>query len=370
MRVLVTGGAGLIGSHVADDLLGAGHEVTVLDNLDPEVHPRGAPDWLRPECRFVQGDIRDAAALDRALAGCTGVIHLAAYGGFSPRFSKIVDVNCTGTARLFEAVRRSGRIERVVAASSMAVYGEGWYRCAAHGAFHGTPRPLARLERGDWSMACGACGASAEPAPISAASDARPESAYASSKFFTERLTLSEGRDLGIAAVALRFFLTFGPRQSVHNAYSGICSIFSTRILNDLPPVVYEDGRQTRDMIYVTDVSRAVCLAFEDPRAAGRVFNVARGRSVAIGDFARMVARVHERDVEPECDGRFRPLDSRHMLGDITDLAALGFRPEVDIAEGLERYVEWIRGIGDVREYFGEAERTLRAAGIVRRTTG
>jgi dTDP-L-rhamnose 4-epimerase len=366
MRVLVTGGAGLIGSHVVDDMLGAGHDVTVLDNLDPEIHPAGAPDWLRPEARFVEGDVRDPEALDSALQGCTAVVHLAAYGGFSPQFSKIVDVNCTGTSRVFEAIRRSGQVARVVTASSMAVYGEGWHRCADHGAFHGAIRSVERLDRGQWTMPCPTCGEATSAAPIPEASDVCPESAYASSKYFGERLTLSEGRDLGIATTALRFFLTFGPRQSVYNAYSGICSIFSTRVLNGLPPVVYEDGRQSRDMIFVADVARAVRLALEDPRAAGRVFNVARGQSVEIGDFAKRVADVHGVAMEPECDGRFRPMDSRHMLGDTRELAALGFEPKVGLQAGLERYVEWIRGLGDVREYFGEAEKRLKASGIVR----
>lgn len=366
MRVLVTGGAGMIGSHVAEELLRGGHEVTVLDNLEPQVHRNGAPSWITAETRFLHGDVRDPAALDRALEGCQAVVHLAAYGGFSPEFSKIAEVNCTGTARLFEAIRRSGNVRKVVTASSMAVYGEGWYRCERHGAFHGRPRERERLERGDWSMGCPSCGASAQAERIPESSDALPASPYACSKFFQERLTLAEGSVLGIAAVALRYFLTFGPRQSVTNAYSGICSIFSTRLLNGLSPILYEDGQQLRDVVYVEDAARATRLVLERHEADGCVFNVARGEGVTIAEFARAVAAAHGLFLEPESGRRYRPLDNRHMLGDPSALQALGWKPQVDLREGLRRYVEWVRGLGDVAEYFSGVERELRRVGLVR----
>ena len=366
MRVLVTGGAGLIGSHLVDRLLSAGYEVTTLDNLDPEVHPRGAPDWLAADARFVEGDVRDPRALDGALEGCPGVFHLAAYGGFTPEFSKIADVNATGTTRLFEAVRRQGRIERVVAASSMAVYGEGWYECDDHGVFHGFPRSVARLERGEWELPCPRCGASTAAAAIPVDSATRPASVYACSKAFTERVTLCEGRDLGIPTAALRYFLTFGERQSVHNPYSGICSIFSTRLLNGLAPVVYEDGAQTRDMIHAADVAAATQCVFESDAMGGRVFNVCRGATVAIATFARHLAAAYDVDIEPVSGRRFRPMDNRHMLGDARELVALGWRPSVGLQEGLERYAAWIRSLDAVGESFGAAELRLRSAGVVR----
>ena len=368
MRVLVTGGAGLIGSHVVDALLARGHEVTILDNLEPEVHPEGRPDWVPSAARFVEGDLRESAVLDDALTGCDAVIHQAVYGGFSDDFSRMADVNCTGTARLFEAVRRSGRVRKVVTASSMAVYGEGWYACAEHGAFHGTVRDVGARERGQWEVACGHCGAPTAPHPIPESSDVTPHGTYACSKYFEERLTLSQGQELGIAAVALRYFLTFGPRQSVHNPYSGICSIFSTRLLNGLAPVVYEDGRQTRDIVFVEDVARANLLALEDARADGRVFNVASGVSTTIADFATWLAEAYGIARRPETPGRFRPMDTRHMLGDARGLAALGWAPRVDVREGLRRYVAWIKTRGDVREHFTRAEERLRALGIVRET--
>jgi len=366
MRVLVTGGAGLIGSHLVDELLRARYEVTLLDNLEPEVHPSGAPDWIPRAAHFVEGDIRDPCALDTALEGCTGVFHLAAYGGFSPEFSKIADVNCTGTARLFEAIRRSGGVTRIVTASSMAIYGEGWYRCDAHGPFHGQTRDATRLERGEWSMVCPRCGGPAEAHPIPESSDVQPAGAYACSKQFSERLTLAEGRELGIGATALRYFLTYGPRQSVHNPYSGICSIFSTRLLNGLPPVVYEDGLQTRDMIHVEDVARATRVVFERPETQGRVLNVAHGEGIGIAELARRLATALERPIAPDCPGRYRALDNRHMLGDATALRELGWEPRVDLEEGLARYVDWVVGLGRVGESFGRAEERLRASGIVR----
>jgi dTDP-L-rhamnose 4-epimerase len=366
MRVLVTGGAGLIGSHLADELLARGYEVTILDNLEPEVHPHGRPSWVPQGARFVEGDVRDAAALERALEGCSGVFHQAVYGGFSPAFSKMSDVNCTGTARLFEAVARGGRVERVVTASSMAVYGEGWYRCAEHGPFHGETRDAAARERGRWELACPRCGAETVPHPIPESSDLRPHGTYSISKLFQERMTLDKGTELGIHSVALRYFLTFGARQSLFNPYSGICSIFSTQILNGKRPVVYEDGSQTRDILVADDVARACRIVLEDPRAAGRVFNVASGRSTSVADFARLLARAYGSDVEPVCPRRFRLMDNRHMLGDASALRALGWSIEVPLEEGVKRYVEWIRAQGAVGEYFSRAEARLRELGIVR----
>jgi dTDP-L-rhamnose 4-epimerase len=366
LRVLVTGGAGLIGSHLVDELLGRGYEVTILDSLDPVVHPHGRPAWVPREARFVEGDVRDPAACDRALEGCEGVFHQAVYGGFSPEFSVMADVNCTGTARLLEAVARSGRVGRIVTASSMAVYGEGWYRCAAHGPFHGAARTVAAREAGRWEMPCPDCGADAAAHAIPESSDARPHGTYSATKFFQERLTLSFGQDHGIHAVALRYFLTFGPRQSVYNAYSGICSIFSTQILNGIAPVVYEDGRQSRDIVFVGDVARANRIVFEDPRAAGRALNVASGVSTRIADFARLLARAYGREIEPSCPGRFRLMDTRHMLGDATALRGLGWEPEVPVEAGVRRYAEWILAQGDVGQYFTEVEARLRRLGIVR----
>ena len=362
----MTGGAGLIGSHLVDELLAHGYDVCILDNLDRSVHRHGRPAWVPREVRFVEGDVRDPSAVERALEGCEGVFHLAVFGGFQPEFGTMADVNCTGTMRLLEAVTRSGRVSRIVVASSMAIYGEGWYSCAAHGPFHADARPLSSREAGRWELPCPRCGGDAAPHPIPESSDARPHGTYSASKFFQERVTLSFGRDQGLHAVALRYFLSFGPRQSTSNAYSGICSIFSTQILSGLRPVVYEDGQQSRDIVFVGDVARANRLVFEDARAAGRVFNVATGVRTGIADFARLLARAYGRELEPVCPGRFRVMDTRHMLGDATALRALGWEPLVPLEEGVRRYAAWIGTQGDVREYFTEVEARLRRLGIVR----
>ena len=362
----MTGGAGLLGSHLVDELLAHGYDACILDNLDPSVHPKGRPAWVPRGIPFVEGDVRDPAALDRALAGCEGVFHLAIFGGFQPEPAAMADVNCTGTARLLEAVARAKRVSRLVVASSMAIYGEGWYACAADGPFHAEARPLASREAGRWEVACPRCGADALPHPIPESSGARPHGTYSASKFFQERATLSFGRERGLHAVALRYFLSFGPRQSLHNAYSGICSIFSTQILAGRRPVVYEDGRQSRDIVFASDVAAASRLAFEDARADGRALNVATGVSTGIADFARRLARAYGRDTEPVCPGRFRAADTRHMLGDASALRSLGWRPRVPLDEGVRRYADWIGTQGDVREVFSEVEARLRRLGIVR----
>jgi dTDP-L-rhamnose 4-epimerase len=217
-------------------------------------------------------------------------------------------------------------------------------------------------------VACPTCGADCVAHAIPESSDVQPHGTYSNSKFFQERLTLNQGVEMGVHAVALRYFLTFGPRQSVYNPYSGICSIFSTQILNGKQPVVYEDGRQTRDIIFAEDVARANRLVFEDDRAAGRVFNVASGVSTTIADFARLLANAYGVEVEPETPSRFRAMDTRHMLGDASALRELGWRPQVSLEDGIRRYAAWIRSQGDVAEYFTQAEARLRELGIVRET--
>ena len=370
MRVLVTGGAGLIGSHLVDELLAHDYEVTILDNLEPEVHPHGRPDWIAREARFIQGDVRDGRTLEEALEGCEGVFHQAVYGGFSPEISRIADVNCNGTARLFEAIARSGRVGRVVTASSMAIYGEGWYRCDEHGAFHGHARDVGDREQGRWEMYCPECGDACAADRIPEHSDVLPHGVYANSKFFQERITLNQGVEQGIHAVALRYFLTFGPRQSVYNPYSGICSIFSTQILNGVSPVVYEDGAQSRDILVAPDVARANRIVFEADAAAGRVFNVASEQSTSIAEFARMLAAAYGVEVEPSVPNRYRVMDNRHMLGDASELRELGWSVQTPLRQGIEHYAEWIRSQGEVGEFFTRAEQSLRELGIVREARG
>jgi len=303
----------------------------------------------------------------RALEGVDYVFHQAAYGGFAPELTKMTDVNACGTARLFETIRTANLpVRKIVTASSQAVYGEGKYQCPRCGPCYPPLRSVDQLERGDWTMRCPQCRGTVSPQPIDETAPVKLNGTYHLTKYFEERMTLSLGRDWGIPTVALRYMLTYGPRQSVFNPYTGICSIFSTRILNDLPPVVYEDGRQTRDFVFVEDVARANLTVLESEAASGRVFNVGTGVAVQIADFARLLAAAFDKSREPLIPGEFRPMDFRHLVADTRALRDLGWQPLVPVEEGVRRYANWIQSLGRPAEYFTKAEQVLKQMRIVR----
>ena len=365
---LVTGGAGLIGSHIVDAAVAHGWNVRVLDSLEPQTHRRGRPDWVPEAVEFVKGDVRNRRDWERALAGVDIVFHEAAYGGYMPEIAKFIHVNAYGTALLLETIRdRNLPVRKVVLASSQAVYNEGAYACPDHGRFYGQTRPIAQLQSGDYAMHCPVCGQPSAPVPTDEAAPMGGENVYAISKADQERLLVSWGRATGIPTVALRYSCTFGPRQSVFNPYTGVIAIFCTRLLNDLPPVVYEDGQQSRDLVFVEDVARANLLVATDDRADGGIFNVGTGQAAAIGDLARLLADRLGKPIPPHLPGEFRPGEMRALISDISRLAALGFAPQVSLSDGIDRYLAWIATQGEIGEYFAAAERRLRKRRVVKR---
>jgi dTDP-L-rhamnose 4-epimerase len=365
---LVTGGAGLIGSHIVDQALAAGWRVRVLDNLQRQTHRHGRPSWLPEAVDFVHGDVRNRRDWRRALDGVEVVFHEAAYGGYMPEIAKFIDANGVGTALMLETIRDQALpVRKVVVASSQAVYNEGAYRCPGHGSFYGTTRPIAQLERGDYDLRCPRCGASSTPIPTDEDAPTGGENVYAISKMVQERLVLAWGRATGIPVVALRYSCTYGPRQSLFNPYTGVIAIFCTRLVNDLPPVVSEDGRQSRDLIYVEDVARANLLVAGDERADGGVFNVGTGRAAAIGDLARLLGERLGKPVAPHLPGEYRPGEMRALISDTTRLGALGFAPQTDLSTGIDRYLAWVREQDEIADYFGAAERLLRRRRVVKR---
>jgi dTDP-L-rhamnose 4-epimerase len=368
---LVTGGAGLIGSHIVDQAVAAGWEVRILDNLQRQTHRDGKPAWVPAGTEFVRGDVRHRRDWERALDGVDVVFHEAAYGGYMPEIAKFIDANGVGTALMLETIRdRRLPVRKLVVASSQAVYNEGAYRCPEHGHFYGTTRPMAQLEAGDYAMHCPRCGAVATPVPTDEAAPTGGENVYAISKMIQERLVISWGRATGIPVVALRYSCTYGPRQSLFNPYTGVIAIFCTRLVNDLPPVVYEDGGQSRDLIYVEDVARANLLVANDERADGRVFNVGTGQAAAIGDLARLLARRLGKEIAPLIPGEFRPGEMRALISDTSALGQLGFEPRTDLETGIDRYLDWVRQQGEISDYFAAAERLLRRRRVVKRSAG
>jgi dTDP-L-rhamnose 4-epimerase len=365
-RALVTGGAGLIGSHVVDLFVNDGWEVRALDNLEPQTHRRGKPTWINQKAEFVHGDLRDRDTIAAALDKIDVVFHQAAYGGYMPEITKFVHVNSLGTAQMLEVIReKSLPIRKIVVASSQAVYSEGAGECPEHGLVFPAVRPVEQLRKGDWQAHCPLCRATTTSVPTPENAPVGGETVYGLTKVDQERLVLLWGKQLGIPTVALRYSCTYGPRQSIFNPYTGVIAIFCTRLLNNLPPVLYEDGEQTRDFSFVEDIARANLLAAETDKLDGLAVNIGSGHGTPIREIAEQLSDVLKIDFAPEINGEFRPGEMRHLTSDTTLARSAGYKPSVDLNEGIGRYIAWIRAQSDIRDYFSEASEILKNKGIV-----
>ena len=347
----MTGGAGFIGSHLADRLLVAGHSVRALDSLDSQVHAVGErPAYLGAEVELVEGDVRDRGALARALDGVEAVVHLAAAVGVGQSMYEIeryTSINAVGAAVLLEEVlERRDTIRKLLVASSMSIYGEGQYRNPRTGESGLDPwlRPESQLAAHEWEVFAGD-GTPLEPEPTAETKPLRPTSIYAIGKRDHEEMFLTVGAAYGIPAVALRFFNVYGERQALSNPYTGAAAIFSSRLLNDRPPLVFEDGEQTRDFIDVRDIARACEFALEQDGADGRTVNVGTGRPTSILEVARVIAEGLGKEIEPEVVNKYRAGDIRHCYAD-TSLATelLGFRAEISFEAGMQELLSWLEG--------------------------
>jgi dTDP-L-rhamnose 4-epimerase len=322
----------------------------VLDSLDPQVHGTGATRarHLPPDVELVHASVCDAAAVDRALDGVASVVHLAAQVGVGQSMYAIVpyvDENVRGTAVLLDRLANAGRrIKRLVVASSMSIYGEGRYRCSSCGPVAPRPRPLAQLQAREWELRCPICARTTTPAPCDEDKPIVPTSVYAVTKRDQEELCLCVGRAYGIGTVALRLFNVYGPRQALSNPYTGVGAIFSSRLLNGQRPLVFEDGRQSRDFIHVSDIVEAFCLALERDDVADVALNVGTGRSTSVAGLAETIARALRVTLAPEIVGRFREGDIRHCVADVSRIERhLGFRARMTLDKGVEDLVAWAR---------------------------
>jgi dTDP-L-rhamnose 4-epimerase len=367
-RALVTGGAGLIGSHATDLLVREGWQVRVLDNLEPKTHRRGKPAWINPKAEFVEGDLRDRKTIESALDKIDIVFHQAAYGGYMPEISKYVHVNSLGTAQMLEAVREKKLpVQKIIVASSQAVYSEGAGDCPTHGLVFPSVRPVEQLQKGDWQVHCPICGEVTQSAPTPENAPVGGETVYGLTKVDQEKLVLLWGKQVGIPTVALRYSCTYGPRQSIFNPYTGVIAIFCTRLLNNLPPVLYEDGEQTRDFSFAEDIARANLLAAETHKLDGLAVNVGNGEATPIRKIAEILSQLLKIDIKPEARGEFRPGEMRHLTSDTRLICSAGYKPQVPLEEGIQRYIDWIQTQSDIRDYFSDAEQILRSKGIVHR---
>jgi dTDP-L-rhamnose 4-epimerase len=368
MRTLVTGGAGFVGSHLVRRLLELGDEVVVLDSLDEQVHTT-AP--VPPDgARFVKGDVGDRAAAADALRGVDRVVHLAAAVGVGQSMYEIaryVDQNTLSTAVFLECLlQATPRPARLVVASSMSIYGEGEYVCATHGHRSPGPRAETQLLSREWEVVCPDCEQPVEPIGTSESKPLLPTSVYAVTKRDHEELCLSVGAAYGIPAVALRFFNIYGPGQALSNPYTGVAAIFASRLLNDRPALVFEDGQQSRDFIHVTDICEGIVRALESEEAVGLAINLGVGRPVTVLDVGTALAQGLGKEIAPEVTGKYRAGDIRHCFADVSRAEkVLGFRAAVTLNAGMAHLIEWLRDQSAV-DHVDHATSQLVALGLAR----
>jgi dTDP-L-rhamnose 4-epimerase len=344
-RVLVTGGAGFIGSHLVDKLLEKGHTVRILDNLEPQVHVR-PPEYLNKDAEFIHGDLRSISDIKKALKNIEVVYHFAAMVGVGQSMYQIrryTEVNSYGTAKLLETIiSRHYNIRKIIVASSMSIYGEGAYSCQGCGMVYPKLRSEEQLKASRWEMECHDCADNVHPVATPENKPLYPTSIYAIGKRDQEEMFHAVGHSYNIPSVALRFFNTYGTRQSLSNPYTGVCAIFLSRIKNNQPPQVFEDGRQLRDFVSVHDVVQACLLSMDNKAADYQTFNVGTGKSISINDIAKLIIKLTGKKIEPVITGKFRAGDIRHCYANISSITdKLGYRPKIIMETGMKELLAW-----------------------------
>ncbi len=368
-KILITGGAGFVGSHTADQLLQQGYEVRVYDSLSEQVHGGDFPSYLSKDVEFIRGDMRNLTHLTRAVRDVEVIYHFAAAVGVGQSMYRIADytgTNTMGTANLLQAILDS-RVEpeKIIVASSMSIYGEGQYSCTDCGEVAPRVRSLQQLQQKRWEVDCPQCGRTVSPIATRESKPLHCSSIYALSKKDQEEMVLLFGRTYGIPAVALRYFNIFGTRQALSNPYTGVVAIFASRLMNGNPPVVFEDGSQLRDFVSVHDIVRANVLAMNRAEANGMALNIGSGQPISIREIAMELAGTLGVDTSIEITGKHRSGDIRHCFADISVAArVLGYQPKTKFSDGLKELVGWL-GSQNAQDRVAEAMQTLQLRGLV-----
>ena len=368
-KVLVTGGAGFIGSHIVDVLIKEGYKARIFDNLEPQVHPQGKiPIYLNKKAEFVKGDVRKRKELERAIQGMDAIFHMASSVGIAQsqyQIKKYVDVNIGGTANLFDILSEGRhKIKKLIIFSSNTTYGEGMYKCPGCGLVK-LPLREKTPPKHDWRMKCFSCKKFVEPVPTPEEVLQDCNSIYAITKKTQEEMTRNIGKTYNIPFVILRCFNVYGPRQSLSNPYTGVAAIFLSRLKNNKPPIIYEDGMQTRDFISVYDVVRASVFVLQDKRANNHTFNLGSGNPISIKKVAKTLAKLCHKKIKPIITGKFRKGDIRHCYADISRIEKiLGFKPRISFEEGMKNLVEWSRKERGI-DKFDEATLQLKKKGLI-----
>lgn len=373
-RVLITGGAGFIGSALSLRLLDRGHRVTVLDSLSPQIHGDQPSESsllkaILGKVDFLRGDVTSREDLLAALPGVDTVVHLAAETGTGQSMYAIrryADVNVGGTALLLDLIANERfAVRRLVVASSRAVYGEGKYQCVGHGIFYPTARSDADMAQGRFDHVCPICAQPLQMVPTDEASARQPSSVYGVTKLTQEQLVLAVGKALGISALAFRYQNVYGPGQSLSNPYTGILSIFSTRLRHGSPLNIFEDGKESRDFVYIDDAVDATVRGIEHPEPLVDAFNVGSGVATDVLSIATGLRRHLGGEAPIVVSGQFRAGDIRHNVADLGKVSrVLGFKPGVSFEDGLRRFVAWVRGERIESDRYEESLGELRAMGL------
>jgi len=368
MKVLVTGGAGFIGSHTADALIEEGHEVRILSNLTKRVHKDGKPLYLPKDAELIKGDVRNKEDWIKALKDVEVVFHFAAYQDYLPDFSTYFHTNTVGTSFLYEvAVEKGLSLKKIILASSQAVYGEGKYLCEEHGVFYPGIRSDEQLKKGKWDIDCPECG-HVMKSQWTDEKKVNPQNQYAISKYSQEMIGLSLGKRYHFPTVCLRYSIVQGARQSFYNSYSGAMRIFCLNLFFDKAPTIYEDGKQLRDYVNIKDVVEANLLVMKKDKADYEVFNVGGGRAYTVREFYDKVAKEFNKDIQPKLSGKYRYGDTRHIFSDISKLNKLGWEPKVPIEESIKEYKRFLEEQAEVPDILEEQMKRMRNLGVVRKS--
>jgi dTDP-L-rhamnose 4-epimerase len=347
-RILVTGGAGFIGSHLVDKLVEQGHKVKIYDNLDPQVHGKAQkkPKYLNKEAEFIKADIRNESALKKAIKNIDIIFHQAAKVGVGQSMYQVkeyVDVSINGTAQLLDIlVNTKNKVKKLIVAASMSSYGEGSYVCPQCGPMFPEVRSQENLNAGKWEHFCEKCHSQLKPIPTPEDKKLCSTSIYAITKKVQEEMVMNISKAYKLPAVSLRYFNAFGPRQSLSNPYTGVAAIFISRIKNNNPPIIYEDGNQTRDFVSVYDIVQANILAMTKPEADYEIFNAGTGSPTSINDIARVLLKLFNKNITPNVTNKFRQGDTRHCFGNTKKIEnKLGYKPRISLEDGFRELVEW-----------------------------
>ena len=370
-KILITGGAGFIGSHLVDDLVEKGHDVTIFDSLLPQVHKDGKfPDYLPESVKLIKKDILDRMEFRTAIVETDVIYHLAARVGVVQSMYQIdnfTEVNMTGTARLLDIlVNEDHSVKKLIVASSNTVYGEGKYFCDDCGPIYPEPRRKLQLDNKDWEISCPICSKKMKPSPTDEKTPYNSTSIYALGKEVQEKECLMVGKTYGIDTTILRFFLVYGSRQALTNPYTGVCAIFSTSLLNGNQPNLYEDGNQSRDFVHVKDICQALTLSMEKSRAKNEIFNVGTGHQITINEVAQTLADHINPKIRPKISEKYRLGDIRHCFPDISKISeALGYKPKYMFKDGITELIEWVKKQQHVSDNSEDANKKLRKMGLI-----